>query len=59
MEENLTHEEVFGHLEDAVFNVAEVYFYLGDDELFRKFVTYHCKGGVDESISSCTSQRTT
>lgn len=52
--ETLTHEEVFGHLEDAVFNVAEVYLYLGDESLFRKFVAYKTRGLLTKAFPPAT-----
>ena len=44
-ERNLTHSEVFGHLEDKAFIVSEVFEYLEcDAELFNKFVVHKTHG---------------
>lgn len=53
-ERNLTHKEVFGHLEDKVFNVAEVYLYLGDETLFRMFVAYKTQGLLAKAFPPVT-----
>lgn len=53
-EENLTHGEVFGHLEDKVFSIAEVYLYLGDEGLFRKFVAYKTQGLLTKAFPPVT-----
>lgn len=53
-ERNLTHEEVFGHLEGAVFNVAEVFAYLDDETLFRKFVAYKTQGLLTKAFPPVT-----
>jgi len=53
-ERNLTHEEVFGHLEDAMFNVAEVYAYLNDEVLFNKFVAYKTRGLLTKAFPPVT-----
>lgn len=53
-ERNLTHEEVFGHLEEAMFNVAEVYAYLNDEVLFNKFVAYKTRGLLTKAFPPVT-----
>ena len=44
-EENLSHEEVFGHLTDnKTMTSVDVWLYLDDDLLFDDFLSYKLKG---------------
>lgn len=54
-EGNLSHEEVFSQVaDDKIAGVAEVCYYLSNDEKFRQFVSYICQGKLMKAFPETT-----